>query len=1288
MINWIDEKKPSNPVRSHIQMSFGFFGDESEIIKFIVKDLQKNNFDENKSCVLIFAHSRKGTEEASMNLKEALVEAKVDYAEKVDHYHAGLDGFSREEKYDKYKNGEIVILIATKAFGMGMDIKNIHFIYHLGPSSTFEDYLQEVGRAGRNEDKRKVAGFSVDNPIQSKCLMIYEDFRRLKDRHHNSQITWNQVNQVRKTVFEYVSRFRPLQADNINPFPLPQDLLDQFIEYSDIKDKETFLRVILYWLEKLERIKLGVFTPTHLPIKLLQKEINFSKITLKDDRDSILLLVEVLKNYKFKKYPNAEILMVDMAFLKEKVKLKSTVSLFKILFKAQKAGALTIERTIALEPTFLRTDELKEWNHNQHSLIINAVFDFAEKLINLSKPEDQVYIEGKELDRYLGEISQSHIFPDNIFWKEIKNKKNEYRSKEEIAEKQLEDFFKKRSKFAFKLINFLPKVRHKSLIEIDGVNQSFTIQLIYNGYKKKEIPLRIIKEFKTNLISFISYISRENIKKNISKFNIVDLIIQLGLEDKGEEYLQNLIYISKALGYLKGKDGGGLTPIGVELFINDMSNLEDDSIGSRDYLVKQEFIESSKMKEVRLIALECLSRLKLQEQDEFIKRYFQCREFSDLISLLEEKLGENHQSLKGFRDEALNKEKEKLNVDQLKVYKALLSENIQVIAGPGSGKTHTLTLRVARLIHEEKVDAGNILILAYNRAVVVELKERLTKLFKDLGYFKIIKRLRVFTFYGFIKYCITDEIENLDFSLWTPTFLRFMNDSPGLIAQKLGNIKYIFVDEFQDITSERLELLEKIANPETTRLCVIGDPNQSIYGYEKANLDGKMDPKPYYDKFNEIFKPKELFLSINYRSYSEILVEAAKLLHLNTNRFPMPELIAKKEAPYPNNKVCEIINYREDRVDWKSKIMELLLQNNSEIKQIAVMFRSNNEVFRAFNVLRNENLTNVRLRIQGSKGTLYKTREFHYLLSKLNEKSIQSLNNDYATEINELKLQTISKYPNWDKYLLNIFHCLAIEFEKESSDGDTYWDLIEFIKELSSKDDGHFGKIYEQNIKKIEPNIQETEIVFTTMHKVKGLEFDAVVIPASFSNLPFKETTLPLLDIIEEERRLYYVAYTRAKKKLIVIKYDREMNMDLGQSHNFPPELIKNNYGIAIDEGIDKFTLYWSASVYGGISFTYIRDNVKVGDSLILEPILSGGFVFWHAIVNGTKIARLSSSMVHKIGHLPRMNGFIVSSVYVSTYEETIWSDENNGTNYSSKWTQDARERGYVYLIDFSGYGN
>ncbi len=177
MITRINSLEVYNPIRDHISLNFELVQDGDEMLDKLTQDLISNGFNPEKSRVLVFVRTKKLAEEASYALKDRLRGKKMDYADKVDYYHAGLEGTEREERFDNYNNGETVILIATKAFGMGMDIKNIHFIYHLGPSSTFEDYLQEIGRAGRNVEMLTAAGFSSDNPIQTKCLLTKNDFK-------------------------------------------------------------------------------------------------------------------------------------------------------------------------------------------------------------------------------------------------------------------------------------------------------------------------------------------------------------------------------------------------------------------------------------------------------------------------------------------------------------------------------------------------------------------------------------------------------------------------------------------------------------------------------------------------------------------------------------------------------------------------------------------------------------------------------------------------------------------------------------------------------------------------------------------------------------------------------------------------------------------------------------------------------------------------------------------------------------------------------------------------------
>ena len=1293
MIERLEKNTVYNPIRDHIKMSFDIVGDKSEMTSGVAEDLKRNNFDPNKSRVLIFVQTRKGTEEAVEELKKELTNNKAEYAQKVDFYHAGLDGQDREEKYEDYKNGKLVILIATKAFGMGMDIKNIHFIYHLGPSSTFEDFLQEVGRAGRDPGMLRAAGYSSQNPLRTKCLLTNRDFQDLKDKNHRNRIAWEEIENIRKTILQYISMFRPSAPDTENAFPLPLDLLDQYPQFEEIYNRDTYFRIILYWLEKLERFKLGVFTPTHLPITIHEDQEDFRSISNNDERKQLKKLHTALLSYQNKSFKDFKSVMVSMNFLKDASGEKSKQKIYKLLFKAQKAKLVTIEREVKLTPTKLRTPQLKEWDGYNAIPTIEALFDLSEKIMFASKHGDQTEFLGENVDELINEITNEIFITKNIFWQESKitNNNNTNIPREEINKTLIEDFKNTRAKFSFKTINFLSKIQHKSIIEIDKHdNKAKTIQLVYNGFASSDEWLNDLKQFKTELIALIKYVSNQYFNKNKEVFNIVDLMIHIGLEDKGEEHFQKLIFISKGLGFLKG--GGDLVPMGIELYIRDIKEIDTSDTNSKDANIRKEFDETNKMKELRLLALECLSGASESDFDNFIKGYFKCASQSDLIQLLEEYFGNNHTKLRAFREEALKAEKEKLNPDQEKVYKSQLNRNLQVIAGPGSGKTHTLTLRIARLIQEEGINPQNILVLAYNRAVVIELKERLSKLFRDLGYYKLTKSLQVHTFHSYAKKIL--QLEGDSFHEWITLFIAALENKEPLVRERIGTVRYIFVDEFQDITAERLKFLKLISDLSNAKLCVIGDPNQSIYGYDRLRLGDTMDPKPFYDEFKELYKPRELNLTINYRSFPNILEQAEKLLNLNASKFQMPKLVAFND-PNTSFNYCNFYNSTQETINWTDKLVELLNYRDSlgdNYKQIAVMFRSNDEVFRAFNKIQSLKLPNTRLRIQGAKGALSKTREFYYFLSVLKEKKSQLLPNNYIEELKLLKNQKETEHTNWDSYLMNVFLCLVMEFDSDKEDDDTYENLIQFILEVGSKDDGQFGKIYENHIEQITGQQQSQEIVLTTMHKVKGLEFDAVLIPPSVAKLAMNVGD-KTMEYIEEERRLYYVAYTRAKKRLVVIKHHREMALDNGKSYEYPETAIRNTYGIMLKEGIDKFTMYWSAGSYGGNSFNTIKNAIKIGDPIILGNEQRAGYIFWYAYINNQKVAQLSRDLVNQINQYVSLSGFVVSSVYVHTYEETVRSDENrllenrHAQQYAPNWTQTAIDRGFIYLIDFSGFG-
>ena len=279
-----------------------------------------------------------------------------------------------------------------------------------------------------------------------------------------------------------------------------------------------------------------------------------------------------------------------------------------------------------------------------------------------------------------------------------------------------------------------------------------------------------------------------------------------------------------------------------------------------------------------------------------------------------------------------------------------------------------------------------------------------------------------------------------------------------------------------------------------------------------------------------------------------------------------------------------------------------------------------------------------------------------------------------------------------------MIHALVLEYLDEQDEGQVFESLLEFITELTYKDDGQLYKIYEKHLDKIATTTNETEIVLTTMHKVKGLEFDSVIIPPSFSNLPLKIDEHMTLDEIkeqlDEEKRLAFVAYTRARYRLLIFNHAREIALANNNTYEIP-EAANVNLGIPVHPEIKKLNIGWASSNFifnSGVN-DYIKSQIKSGDFVNVKSkdiITKGDSFRVHELYKeGTDraIGRLSRDAGNILQHAV-CKGFVVNEVVVWSFEDTVKFDEENpGKNYSSKWCEEAKNQGYIYLVDFAGFG-
>jgi len=95
-----------------------------------------------RGTAIVYAPTRKQADEESARLSERGWRARA--------YHAGLDGKTRDAVQGDFAAGVLEVVVATNAFGMGIDRPDVRAVIHLGPPGSIEAYYQEVGRAGRD----------------------------------------------------------------------------------------------------------------------------------------------------------------------------------------------------------------------------------------------------------------------------------------------------------------------------------------------------------------------------------------------------------------------------------------------------------------------------------------------------------------------------------------------------------------------------------------------------------------------------------------------------------------------------------------------------------------------------------------------------------------------------------------------------------------------------------------------------------------------------------------------------------------------------------------------------------------------------------------------------------------------------------------------------------------------------------------------------------------------------------------------------------------------------------
>lgn len=1340
----------TNPLRSHIAVQprrvRGKLSDRKEFEKalaervpFIEKAIseaqQNRKATGQRSAVLIFVSSRSHAEAVAITLSSTL-------GDRIDYYHAGLDSVSRDEIYKRFLDGELDVLVATKAFGMGMDIPDIHWVVHLSPPGYLEDYLQEVGRIGRGDKQRARAAL---DSLSAVLLFSDSDFESIRTMRARSALSLPAIKDLYSGIVGQAyeldgQRMAIVPSEGFDP---PQTLNES--KPAARRGKATKVRMALYWLERAGAIRLCGSIPdlivitihprslerlsaeggavgemARLILELVQvdermsgatrahaaalfdmdfdqernavggQDLGFSPDDSPHERgifnavvgavgrlvgafaESVGIQVGLAKKQSVQSLAESVVVMrrgaaplsassskrVILNLSKIRLRaptLKSVGDVFSCLAELERLGGVKIDREVQILPRKLAREPKQR---------VDVLFDYVDQA-------------AKELIRQLAEKGGRVEF-------------NPYEMAEVAEDLQVRPNVWALYERAF-VSGFL------SLVRASGVR---TRQLARDDQRSIwEAVLAPSARHKADQ-------ARESIRKgaqsvfrtvgNERAVKITTLIEKLRSNKPGGRFSER--DLKRAANLLSAMN---LINISTDLVPLSHVVILSDQEGSGDLDAKAELWDElrriNEMAEARNLAMEVFANLESQAHPAFIEGYFASADAESLRMFLDTQLGEIlPEEGGGGTSVVIGEMREKLRATkatefferfetseepmQWEVVRHAFDGHVLVNAGPGAGKTFVLVGRIAHLIRHQNIDPSQIIVLAFNRAVVFEIKRRIRELFKSLGYAAYAARLRVSTFHSFAmvslkKFGNVDPAEmNLDEVL--KEFAERMSKDASFRQVVAGNARSILVDEFQDMTDTVYSVISSLYLGSGSRagVMVIGDDDQDILRWQRLKGGGQHQfSESYFSLFEQDFGGSGLskfFLKKNFRSDRRIVELSQKMIVgcLDGN----PRSGRLKNLPLePREGVkeggCDRIPWEDkrwdDALDESAKILTKLQQDDAG--SIAILCRTNAEVAETHGRLAS---VLPGLTIQGGANLrVAKLRHVGLWLDHLRKVSATGdavLSDGLRDEVQQRFAQ---------------LHPLPEVLRPESADVrlDQLWqlcaqertyphmsDLVRFVEPLRVDEYGRMTSTSDP----------ASGAVVATIHKVKGLEFDNVLILPSAADFPLRDGN-DVAGAAAEEARLLYVGMTRAKHQLHYFVGGREQ----AWARRMPFHRGDGRLNGYVLEGLmGEVRLSWSIkqSHFNRDPWSlqqYIERNVGIGDAIFLGGAGSGagrGLVHRGKSGDSAQIGYLSN----EVGAGGRQSALKVSAVI--RYQADLQDQD---------MPQEIRDRGWGYVVLVSG---
>ncbi len=1110
---------------------------------------------------IVYARTHRRTED--------IAEALQNRGWAAQYFHGGMDPPDKKNIQDDFVSGNTPVIVATNAFGMGVDKDNVRLVVHADVPSSIENYLQEAGRAGRD-------GAPAD------CVLLFTkgDLDRQFDLLSRGQITKRDLAQILRAI----RRVRKKKSTEIvvstgDLLRVPETLTSFDPEDRDATSK---VRVAISWLER------ALFVLRNENRTRLFQGIPAVSDT---DTDKIIATLDLSRAESARWSTTVDLLRdsdpragIDIDHLAGRPAFRS---LFASLKRRYNGNPRLVNEAANREI-------IRMLFHMGEAGVLKRGVHFSAWFRHQTTDHSKARLERvHEAQTDLCEVLEQH-YPDLI-----QNGEAEVT----LAGLQTRLRERKRSLLNEGLLKLLRGWERKGFGE--------TVALKSSGYGSIHVGLHSNWPDLRRQLDLRTEVGRVILNEMAKVAERGERLILFSLDDMGralEDHLQLSSEISdrftaleKTLLFLDEHDTIRLEH-GLSLFRQAMTIKMLDEARNRRYSEKdyKPLADHYKAREFQVHAIgryvEEATNGRAGASQELVNSYFGMpqsrfrRQYFPNAATV--KLPTSRERYEEIVDNLHN-------AAQQRIVTARRDDNLLVLAGPGSGKTRVVVHRCAYLLQVERIRPERILVICYNRTAMYELRSRIRALVGDLA-----RQVAIHTYHSLaLRICerslveerkakedqgISKErkaredqtIEKFFKEMIRAANRRLQGDEniEGVAADDLrdrllAGYEHVLVDEYQDIDEDQYEMLTHIARKagrdedRYATILAVGDDDQAIYEWRGANTE-------FIQRYKSDFNAQIRYLVENYRSTTNIINTANRLIENNRGRMKEHRAIrinhARRNRPAGGDweRLNPVLRGKvllldvEDGLAADAAVTAYIervrkLHQATDWTDFAVLARTWEEANATRGYLERNGIR-IRRPVPEGMPRLQRIREFRRLLDHLEDLTIS-----------DIAVPTIRR------------HLAAICGAK------SFWTVMadRILAEIG-QDVGEepcprtylTRAIHDQlAVAKREHLIGEGVLV-ATVHAAKGKEFPHVIVLGGdwrqSLNRHDKEAELK-----KAERRLFYVAMTRAMSTLTIINRQDDQLPYINEIQG--PEVAQRPWTFAHDEAERVRTSYTQLGLEG-----------------------------------------------------------------------------------------------------------